>query len=255
MDKKTTSWGKVSSWYDDLLKDPDTYQKKVILPNLLRVLNIQKEERVLDLGCGQGFFSNEFAKLGAFVEGLDISSELIALARKANSKNINYKVGAGDRTLPYEDKYFDKVVIVLALQNMKDLGRVFEECSRVLKAGGSFVLVLNHPAFRVPQGSDWDYDEVRKSQFRKIYEYMSEKKVSIVMNPGKEAKGKESEKTYSFHRPLQLYFKNFSRCGFVVSKLEEWISHKESERGPRKIAEDIARKEIPLFMLIEAKKL
>ena len=43
--------------------------------------------------------------------------------------------------------------------------------------------------------------------------------------------------------------------GFAVKRLEEWISHKESMVGPRKIAEDNARKEIPIFMMIEAVKL
>ena len=42
--------------------------------------------------------------------------------------------------------------------------------------------------------------------------------------------------------------------GFAIAKLEEWISHKRSERGPRQSAEDISRKEIPLFLMLEAKK-
>ena len=58
----------------------------------------------------------------------------------------------------------------------------------------------------------------------------------------------------SFHRPLQYYFKMLAKEGFVVRRLEEWISHKESMAGPKKIAEDNARKEIPLFMMIEAVK-
>ena len=55
MDKKNgTSWGGVASWYDDYLKDEDTYQAKVIAPNLMRMLNLKEGERVLDVACGQG---------------------------------------------------------------------------------------------------------------------------------------------------------------------------------------------------------
>jgi hypothetical protein len=61
--------------------------------------------------------------------------------------------------------------------------------------------------------------------------------------------------TYSFHHPLQVYFKAFAKSGLAVTRLEEWTSHKVSDAGPRKIAEDAARKEIPLFMCLELKKL
>ena len=71
------------------------------------------------------------------------------------------------------------------------------------------------------------------------------------MHPGK----KGSEVTISFHRPLQYFFKLFSKTGLSVTRLEEWISHKESQNGPRKVAEDKARKEFPLFLALELRKL
>ena len=265
--KKTTSWDNVSHWYDKMLSDEDSYQQKVIKPNLLRILNIQKDnitsERVLDLGCGQGFFSEVIAEAGAYVEGVDISPELIKIAKKNSSvrgiKNINYVVGSVSAPLSFKDRYFDKVVSVLAMQNIKDASFAISECVRVLKEKGSLVVVLNHPVFRVPKGkgggSDWGYDTKTGEQYRKVYEYLSEKNVEIVMNPGEVARGKKSVNTYSFHRPLQLYFKMFAKSGLAVTRLEEWISHKESEKGPKKEWEDKARKEIPLFMMLEAKEI
>ena len=70
------------------------------------------------------------------------------------------------------------------------------------------------------------------------------------MNPGQV----KSEKTISFHHPLQFYFKALEKAGFVVTRLEEWTSHKESEKGPRAGAENRARKEFPLFLFLEAVK-
>ena len=86
--KPKTAWGKVADWYNDLLeKEAGSYQKTLILPNLLRLLAIKKNETILDLGCGQGFFSREFAKANAKVIGVDIAPELIAIAKKNSAKN------------------------------------------------------------------------------------------------------------------------------------------------------------------------
>ncbi|MBI2075302.1 MAG: SAM-dependent methyltransferase, partial [Candidatus Harrisonbacteria bacterium] len=41
-------------------------------------------------------------------------------------------------------------------------------------------------------------------------------------------------------------------AGFAVTDMEEWVSHRTSERGPRAKAEDRARREIPLFLAIKA---
>ena len=42
-----------------------------------------------------------------------------------------------------------------------------------------------------------------------------------------------------------------TKAGLAITRLEEWISHKKSEEGPRATAEDVARKEIPLFLMLE----
>ena len=74
------------------------------------------------------------------------------------------------------------------------------------------------------------------------------------MNPG-EKNLKQKEYTYSFHRSLQDYMKAFENASLGIVRIEEWISHRESNQGPRKKAEDNARKEFPLFMAIALKKI
>jgi ubiquinone/menaquinone biosynthesis C-methylase UbiE len=250
---KDTSWGKVAFWYDELLENKEnTYQKELILPNLLRLMEIKRGEKILDLACGQGFFTREFSKAGAESFGTDISGELIEIARKNSPENIKYYVSPADKLVSILDESMDKVVIVLAIQNIDNFIGTVSECFRVLKKGGKLYIVLNHPAFRIPKKSDWGFDEKTKTQYRIIYQYLSELLVNINMHPSK--KLSEDESTVSFHRPLQSYFKAFFKNGFAVSRLEEWSSHKKSQSGPRQKAEDRARKEIPLFMCIEAVK-
>lgn len=249
---KKTSWGSVSKWYDEHLEtNEDTYQAKVIAPNLTRLLGEVKGKKVLDIACGQGYFSRLLSENGALVSGIDISSELILSAKKRNKEGIEYVVGSADNLGQWKKETFDLAICILAIQNIENVSGVFSEARRVLKIGGRFLLVLNHPAFRVPQHSDWGFDEQKKVQYRKVDRYLSEEVVHIVMNPGK----KDSPKTVSFHRSLQYFFKVFHKSEFPVTRLEEWISHKASEKGPRQSAEDRARKEIPLFMAIELTKM
>lgn len=248
--KKTTSWGGVAHWYDALLAGDDTYQARVILPNLLRVMAIKKGEKVLDLACGQGFFTRAFHKEGAVATGVDLGKQLVLIAKKESPKDIQYVAHSAEDLSIFQDGSFEKISIVLAIQNIEAPHKVFKECARVLVPGGKLFVVLNHPAFRIPKASSWGYDDVAKSQYRRIDSYMSESKVEIEMNPSK----KGGATTVSFHRPLQYYFKTLANNGFVVARLEEWLSHRESELGPRKKAEDRARKEIPLFLFLEVLK-
>ncbi len=245
-----TSWGGVSDWYDAHLEtSPDSYQEKVIAPNLLRILGITKGMRVLDIACGQGFFSRKFAGAGARVAGADISKELIERAKKHGSAIEYYAAPA--HKLPFaESASFDAATIVLAIQNIEDMRATFAEAHRALKPGGRLVLVLNHPAFRIPKRSSWGYDDAAHAQYRRIDAYLSPSIEKIDMHPGV----KNSEQTVSYHRSLQDFFKVLAKTGFSVARLEEWISHKKSQAGPRQKAEDTARKEIPLFLMLEARK-
>ncbi len=246
--KKDTSWEKHSRWYDEHLKGGDTYQEKVILPNLLRMLNLRGTEVVLDLACGQGYFARELAMKARVVTGSDLSKSLIAQARREVKGAAFYVADAAKLSFAKDDS-FDIVVCVLALQNIEKLQEVFKEVRRVLKKNGRLLFVLNHPAFRVLKRSSWGFDEKTKEQYRRVDGYLTPSKVKVEMHPGK-----DSSYTVSFHRSLQDFMKPLLSAGLTLTRLEEWISHRTSEKGPRAEAEDRARKEIPLFLALEARK-
>lgn len=257
MHKKDTSWGNVADWYHDLLESSsDTYQSEVILPNLMRLVKPAPGLAVLDLACGQGYFSRAFAAGGAEVIGADLSAALIEHARAHSPASIEYHVASSDKIPFIKNGAVNAVTIILALQNIERYRETLIECARVLASGGRLYLVLNHPTFRVPKKSSWGFDEKADTQYRRVDEYLSESATDIVMNPGEEAKkgAGTAQKTVSFHRPMQAYFKALEKAGFAVSRLEEWTSHKTSQTGPRKSAEDKSRKEIPMFLMLEAKK-
>lgn len=252
MQAKKTSWGNVASWYHEMLESGEgTFQKDVILPNLTRLMDLKKGQTVLDLACGTGFFSREFVKAGAKVIGVDIGGELLEIARKNSDKKIQYiESSADDLNFLLKDSV-DAIVIVLALQNIENVNGVLKECRRVLKTQGKLFLVLNHPAFRVLKASEWGWDEESMIQYRRVNAYLSEAQIKIEMHPGEN----KNIKTISFHRPLQYYFKMLSKNNLCVTRMEEWISNRVGPKGRKFAASEKARKEIPLFMVMEIKKL
>lgn len=247
-----TGWGEVADEYEaGFTKAEGSYHATVILPNLLRIVDPKKDLRVLEVGCGDGYFADAFAKAGVQVVGSDIAKEMIDRAKEKNP-GIRWYAAPADKLEFAKDASFDAVVIVLAIQNIENLAGAITEANRVLVPGGSLVMVLNHPVFRIPKKSSWGWDEENNIQYRRLDNYLSESAEEIDMDPGKSV-GKRI--THSFHRPLQLYIKTLAKHGFAVVGFEEWISNKKSQNGPRAAAEDTARKEFPLFLMLKAQKL
>jgi len=272
--KNTTSWGDEAQWYDDYLADSDSYQRQIIMPNIVRIINPAPGKKVLDIACGQGLFSESMIDKGASVVGVDISPELIAIAKnrfgnKVSSKD-SFMVSPADKMISTGilERSCDSAMCILAAQNIKEFDVALKETSKILKSKGKLVIVLNHPCFRVPKQSDWHFDAEgggpegdpsytivngKKSgrYGRVVYSYMSEGVIKIDMHPGEQDRRKKSYTT-SFHRPMQIYSKWLANAGFCILRIEEWTSHKKSNPGTRELADKRSKKEIPLFMCIEA---
>ncbi len=247
---KTTSWGSVAEWYDKMLKeDTGTFQKELILPNLKRLMAIVPGDRVADLACGQGFFAAAFAEDGAEVVGADLAPELIERAR-VNAPSATFHVAPAHHVPSIPSAWASQVTVILAIQNIEDVRATFAECARILRPGGRLHVVMNHPAFRIPKRSSWGWDEKERTQYRRTDGYLTESKVPIEMHPGSDP----TVRTWTLHRPLQFYVKAFARSGFAVTNLEEWVSHKKSDSGPRAPEENRTRAEFPMFLYLEAKK-
>lgn len=244
-----TSWNHVADWYGGYLSRENTIQKEIVWPGALRLLGVGKDRAFLDIACGEGSFVAMIAKQGGEVVGIDAAPALIERAKSKKIRGATFFVLDAER---FGGRFnnLDGASCILALQNIKDMHAVFQNATRALKKGAPFVIVLNHPAFRIPRQSSWGFEEARKLQYRRIDSYLTENAIPIQMRPG----DAPSVKTLSYHRPLQSYVAALASAGFVVDAMEEWTSNKTSDSGPRAKAENHARTEIPLFMAIRARK-
>lgn len=251
---RETSWGGVANWYQKMVEDKDSYQNKVILPKLMDLLAVKKDEVILDLGCGVGYFCEQYFQNNAKVIGVDIGEELIEVAKKYTNTEIVYHINTAEKLPFVANSSIDKITIILALQNIKFADKVIAEASRVLKKNGKLIVVLNHPYFRIPKYSSWEWSPKDWVQFRKVEKYLTQFETEIDMKPGEKDKSKK-QITMSFHRPLEYYIQHGQKNGLALENMEEWISHRPADQGNKTKALDISRKEIPLFMCLVWKKL
>lgn len=235
-----TSWQKVSGWYNKIVgEEGHYYHQHVVMPGVIRLLNISNGQSLIDLACGNGVLARNIQNKIDYV-GVDMSRNLIEEAKRM-TKSGQFMIADVSKDLKMNEK-FDLATIILALQNIKDYKGVIKNAANLLKDNGKLVIVINHPCFRIPRQSSWEIDKNNKLEYRRINRYMSPLDVPI---------GVGGNITWSFHNPISNYFKALNENGLMVENLEEWTSDKTSEGGAKKM-EDRARSEFPLFMALVA---
>lgn len=246
-----SSWENSHKWYNDIVgPQGHFYHTTLVLPNTLRLLNLNFNSTLLDIACGQGVLSRSIPKIQNYT-GYDLSQGLITEAIKLNKlKFANFFVHDAQKKLPLELGTYSHAVCILAMQNIPEPCEVFKSIAPHIVEGGRFVFVLNHPYFRIPRMSGWLIDETKKLQSRRVDRYMSFQKIPIATHPSKA----DSETTWSFHHPLSYFCDWLKKTGFCIETIEEWCSTKTST-GKMAAQENRARKEFPLFMAISARKI
>jgi len=97
-------------------------------------------ERILDVGCGPGFFCTELLEeVGEHgrVTGLDASPQMLALARRRCAERENIAFAEADATsLPVDDASFDAALCVQVLEYVADYSKALAELHRAVRPGG-----------------------------------------------------------------------------------------------------------------------
>lgn len=138
---------------ESLTAPPDT--------EVLRLVGPVTGLRLLDLACGHGRFARAFARRGAEVVGIDLSSVLLDKARAPEAeKPLGITYVQADATAPdaLAEETFDVVVCSFGLSDIDDLDGACATVERVLRSGGHFVFSLLHPCFpgwREDGSSSW----------------------------------------------------------------------------------------------------
>ena len=156
------AWNAGARAYDTFIESgADYYRVQVHGPALLAASEPLRGLQVLDLGCGQGYFSRELARRGAHVDAVDTSGELLALAAEHETRRplgIRYHhLSAAAIAERWPDGHFDVVTACMSVQDMADVPAVLGAASVVLRPLGRMVFSVPHPATDMPY-REWARD-------------------------------------------------------------------------------------------------
>ena len=209
-------------------------------PALRALLPDVRERRVLDLGCGFGWFCRWVRQHGAAdVLGIDVSEKMLERARATTTDARIVYTTADLEKLELPAAAFDLVYSSLVLHYIEDLGRLMSEISRALVPGGSLVFSVEHPIYTAPAEPKWSVDAVGRKTWA-LDSYLDE---------GPRSTDWLTKGVIKQHRTLATYINLLLRLGFRLSHVQEWGPTAEQIASQSNLADEHQR---PPFLLVAA---
>ena len=234
-------WEKNAEWWQKgFTNGADAEYTQQLLPIVQELISGFK--RVLDVGAGEGQAGRSLSrKVEAIIE---IDSSISQLCCNRQQSPFALLTQGKVEELPFKEGAFDAIFACLVLEHVIPLHLFIDEISRVLRTGGRFLLVMNHPLTQAPDSGwieDWTIDPMEK--YWRLGPYLREETLEIEVE-----KGVFIPFT---HRPLSSYVNKLSESNIFVERMLEPspIATKEHESSWRN--QDSL---IPRFLVLVCKK-
>ncbi|WP_376098528.1 class I SAM-dependent methyltransferase [Roseomonas sp. CCTCC AB2023176] len=209
-------------------------------PALRAMLPPTRGLRVVDLGCGFGWFARWAAAEGAArVLGLDLSENMLARAR-AETEDAAVEYARADLdALDLPEAAFDLAYSSLAFHYVKDFGRLAGVIARALVPGGMLVFSIEHPIYMASSRPGWMTAEDGRCTWP-VDGYAREgRRVTDWLAPG----------VVKHHRRLGTTLNTLVGAGLAIHRVEEWCPTPEQVAAQPSLAEEMER---PMMVLIAA---
>lgn len=211
-------------------------------PTIRSILPDLQGKKVVDLGCGYGWFCRSAREQGADqVLGMDLSEKMLGKAKEmTKDPAIEYRQQDLE-ALQLPAASFDLVYSSLTLHYIEDLAKLFATVYQALVNGGEFIFTAEHPIYTAPKHQGWLVDEVGQKSWP-INGYQQE---------GQRISNWLAEGVIKQHRMLGTYINLLVQQGFTIRYLNEW--------GPsaQQIADNPAldeEKERPMIFILAVQK-
>lgn len=220
-------WEQKAGWWDDYMGEHGNWtHRNIVAPPVEHLLDIQKNETVLEVACGSGIFARRMADLGANVVAFDVSATFVERARVRTEPYGDrielHQIDGTDeaKMLTLGESRFDAAVCNMALMDMADINPLGSALARLLKPGGRFVFAVPHPCFntmavkKVVEEDECDGEFVTVRSV-KVSKYITPRSARGIGIPG------EPASHFYFDRPINVLLKTFFNVGFVLDAFEE----------------------------------
>jgi SAM-dependent methyltransferase len=196
--------------------------------------------RVVDLGCGMGWFCRWAREAGAAeVLGLDLSSRMLERARAATGDAAIAYEAADLAALDLPAGVFDLAFSSLAFHYVADGARLYAAVSRSLAPGGRLVFSTEHPIYMAPARPAWTTDPDGKAIWP-LNRYQTEgPRVTDWLAPG----------VIKHHRTLSTTLNLMIAAGFTIDRVEEFGPSLDQVTAEPALA---VERERPMFLLVSA---
>jgi len=133
-------------WYEEVWEElpADLAPERAGLRKAFLLSQVAAGDRVLDLGCGDGFFTAALSAIGTHAVGADIAERALGRARERHPGPEYVRIEPHGRW-PFPDAAFDVVWAGEVLEHVADTERFVDEVRRVLRPGGK--LLVTTPGF------------------------------------------------------------------------------------------------------------
>lgn len=240
--EKEKEWKRNADFWIKIIRENlDPFRLKVTNKAILEPLKEEKNLKILDAGCGEGYLCRILAKKGHRVFGIDFCPKLIMAAEELERKKslgIKYFV-SGFRKTSFPSSFFDVILSHQSINEIKNPERAFKEFSRILKRGGRLILLFLHPCFEIQLQKNMSLVTTyfQKTKMKKDYYLVS---------------GIKSPSPYCYlHLPLSGWIELLVKSGFLIEKIKEPHPPLNFLKKDKWWKKNFKR---PLFILIEATK-
>ena len=206
-----SEWDRHAQWWQrDFTDGVDPEYTEQIIPIVMQYL--AGRERVLDIGSGEGQIARALAQSGVEVVGLDPTMAQIHTAHERAGGSV-YALARSDR-LPVSSGSFDGAVVCLVFEHIDTLEESLAEVARVLRPGGRFVLILNHPLLQTPNsGLIVDHMIDPPETYWRVGAYLHETATVEEIKKGVHVR--------FVHRPLSRYVNEMIAAGIDLVAMQE----------------------------------